>query len=89
MNTDMEKLPYFSSLTKVAALNCEFNHLVEDFDRTFPALTQIDGDAEISKNNRLKSMRGLEKLEEIRGRLIIQRDRSLASLDGLSGLGKV
>lgn len=89
LNTDMERLPYFSSLTKVAALKCEFNHLVEDFDRTFPALTQVDGDAEINKNNRLKSMRGLERLEEIRGRLVIQEDRSLASLDGLSGLRRL
>ena len=88
-NSKMEKLPYFPVLTSIDSLSLAFNERVQNFDRTFPALSRVAGDVTISKNGALRDLSGLESVEEVGGKLSIEQERSLLSLDGLGGLRRL
>jgi hypothetical protein len=85
----MEKLPYFPVLTSIDSLSLAFNEQIQNFDRTFPALSRVAGDVTISKNGALRDLSGLESVEEVGGKLSIEQERSLLSLDGLGGLRRL
>ena len=88
-NSKMEKLPYFPVLTSIDSLSLAFNEQIQNFDRTFPALSRVAGDVTISKNGALRDLSGLESVEEVGGKLSIEQERSLLSLDGLGGLRRL
>ena len=86
--SDLPQLTALSALARVTGtVRVHYNQRIYNIDG-FTALTSV-GNLEISQNGNLTEIGGFRSLEVIEGRLLIDRNRRLQKLSGLSGVQEI